>query len=513
MTIQAIVCWGARSRVALTVLALVAAVSGARFAHAQTPTSFLAGPWDGAVEVSGSMFPVRVVFTQTTAGWRGTADLPQMGVTGLPLASLRIEGELVRFELNMGTPALFDGRVQGPAMTGTFTQGGATGTFSLARAGVTAAAAPATPAPPPSAPVPPPPAPVVRTAPSASPSPARPATDLPYREVDLRVPNGDVSLAGTLSLPVGDGPFPAVVLITGSGPQNRDEEVVGFRIFGVIADQLARRGIAVYRYDDRGVGGSSGSLATSTTMDFAGDVTAIFARLAARPEIDPRRIGLLGHSEGGAVAAMVAAANQNVAFVVLMAPPGLRTDELLRQQAADDARASGAGESAVVRIMAAHRRATEAARTGASVETLTSAVKALLAAQYDGLPAAQRAVLGERDTFVDLNYRPAVTQLSSPQMRAMLDFNPLTSMRQVRCPALVLFGSLDRQVPPALNQAPVRTAFAGNPNATVKVHDRANHLFQAATTGLVSEYATLPKAFLPGFLDEISTWISAVVRR
>ncbi|MEO8071135.1 MAG: alpha/beta fold hydrolase, partial [Acidobacteriota bacterium] len=167
-------------------------------------------------------------------------------------------------------------------------------------------------------------------------------TSAQSRDIELTFASGSLTLGGTLTLPAGRGPFPAIVLLTGSGPQNRDEEIFGFRPFLVLATHLAQQGIAVLRYDDRGVGSSSGSVSNSTTSDFADDARAALALLAARPEIDKRRLGLLGHSEGAVVAALVAAQSPEIAFVVLMAPPAVRGSVLLRRQAVDAARLSGA---------------------------------------------------------------------------------------------------------------------------------------------------------------------------
>jgi len=376
--------------------------------------------------------------------------------------------------------AVFDGRIDGNSLAGTFTQGNASGTFLLTR-GVELTAAP----------TPPP----------------------PYREEEVRVSNGDITLAGTLTIPAGGGPFPAVVLITGSGPQDRDEDIFGFKVFRTIADHLTRQGVSVYRYDDRGVGSSTGSLNVATTADFAGDALAAVGMLRSRPDIDARRVGLLGHSEGATVAAIAAFRSADVAFVVTLASPGVRGDEVLRQQAADGARALGAGEEVVARIVAAHRQATDAVRMGQSAESLASVVMELVGAQYDSFPAAQRAAAGDRDAFVARTYRAGVAQLGTPWMRFMLDFDPAVALRLVRCPVLALFGSLDTQVVPSPNQANVRAALAGNADATVKSYDGANHLFQQARTGLVTEYATLEKAFVPGLLDDLSAWIRLVTGR
>jgi len=445
-------------------------------ARAQTLSLSLAGQWDGTVRVANRTLNIHVAFTQGLDGLHGTVDIPEQVATGLPLRAVKADGISVHFELATGgSPGVFDGTLDGEKMAGTFIQGAAVGSFSLAKA-------PATPPP-------------------------------PYREENVSVKSGDITLAGTLTIPQGAGPFPAAVLLTGSGPQDRDENVFGFKIFRAIADYLTRQGVAVYRYDDRGVGGSTGRLDVATTADFAGDALAAVAMLKAKPDIDRRHIGLLGHSEGATVAAIAASRSTDVTFTVLLAAPGLRGEEITRQQAADGARSLGADQEAIARIVAAHRKVTEAARANASGETLDSAVKELIGAQFDALPAGQRAAIGNRQAFIDRSYRQAAIQLTSPWMRFTLDFDPATALRQVRCPVLALFGRLDMQVPPSMNQTPVRMALAANPDATVKVYDGANHLFQLARTGLVTEYPTLDKAFVPGLLDDISAWIHRVAAR
>lgn len=335
----------------------------------------------------------------------------------------------------------------------------------------------------------------------------------PYRSEPLTVTNGDVTLAGTLTVPHGKGPFPAVVLLTGSGGQSRDEEVFGFKVFGVLADHLTRNGIAVYRHDDRGVGQSTGSIATSTTADFGDDALAGIARLASMPEIDPARIGLLGHSEGAAAAAIAAAKSPAVKFVVLLAGAALPGDVVTRRQAADGARAMGADAETVAKIEAAHRAMTEAVRRGATADEVAVALKALMTAQVEGAPPSQRAMVGDVPAWVEKNYRPHLAQISSPWMRFFTTFDPADALQKVTVPVFAAFGALDTQVLTELNEAPMRQALAGNARAAIKVYPEANHLFQRAKTGLVTEYATLEKAFLPGLLDDVTTWILTATRR
>jgi pimeloyl-ACP methyl ester carboxylesterase len=436
----------------------------------------IAGPWEGAIQVGATTLRMRVVFTETPAELRAAIDIPQQGASGLPLSAVaRIESN-IHFELpTPAARAVFDGRIAGNTISGTFAQGQVSGTFELTRI-----------------------------------APAGNVPRPPYVEHEIAVTNGPVRLAGTLTVPQGAGRFPLVVMITGSGPQNRDEDIVGFKIFQVIADRLARQGIAVYRYDDRGVGGSTGTLASATTPDFAGDALAALAALTSRTEIDPKRIGMLGHSEGATVAAIAASRSPQVSFVVLLAPPGARGEEMLRQQAIDIARGFGADDAATARVEAAHRNVTSLVLKKASAEEISTAVKDLVRAQYDTMPPGQRQALGEREAFVEKAYAQGVAQLQSPSMRFMVDFDHAAPLREVACPVLVLFGRLDAQVPPSLNEPPVRKALAGNRSATIAVLDGANHLFQAAKTGQVSEYPTLDKAFVPGFLDQIATWIGRV---
>jgi pimeloyl-ACP methyl ester carboxylesterase len=437
------------------------------------------GPWEGAIQVGAGTVRMRVVFTETPTEVRAVIDIPEQGAAGLPLAAVSRADSNIHFELpTPAARAVFDGRLSGNAISGTFAQGQVSGTFQL-----------------------------TRIAPPAS------APSVPYVEHEIAVTNGGVRLAGTLTVPRGAGPFPLVVMITGSGPQNRDEEILGFRIFQVIADHLARQGIVTYRYDDRGVGRSTGNIATATTPDFAGDALAALTALKARADIDPRRMGLLGHSEGATVAAIAASRSVDVSFAILLAPPGVRGEDALRQQAIDAARGLGGDDEAVARIDAAHRAVTSALLKNAPSEEIAAAVKELIRAQYDGMPATQRQAIGERDAFAEKAYAAAVAQLQSPWMRFMIDFDHAAPLQEVKCPVLVLFGRLDLQVPPGLNEQPVRKALAGNRAATITVLDRANHLFQAARTGQVSEYATLDKAFVPGFLDQIAAWIARVAAR
>jgi pimeloyl-ACP methyl ester carboxylesterase len=342
-----------------------------------------------------------------------------------------------------------------------------------------------------------------------APAPSAP----PYRVEPLAVTNGSVTLDGTLTFPGGSpGPVPAVVLLTGSGAQNRDEDVFGFKVFAVLADHLTRRGIAVYRHDDRGVGKSTGTMATATTEDFAADALAAVEKLRTIPGIDPKRVGLLGHSEGGLAAAIAAARSPDVAFIVMLAGSAVPGGQVLRQQARDFALANGATPAQVERILTAHRAATDAVLHAAPAEEQERTVRALVNAQVDAAPPAQVAALGDRAAYVERAVKSGLAQMTSPWMKFMLTFDPATALRQVRVPVFAAFGELDTQVPPSLHHEPMKAALAGNPRLTVTVYAGANHLFQQARTGQVAEYATLEKAFIPGLPDDLAKWILAAGR-
>jgi len=431
------------------------------------------GDWEGAIDVSGVSIGIRVVFAPAPEGLSAAIDIPQQGASGLPLQNVSFDGSRIHFELPTTVLAVFEGTLSSGSMSGTFTQGAASGRFLLTRV----ADVPAEPPP-------------------------------PYGVEEVRVTSEDVTLAGTLTIPEGRGPFPAVVLLTGSGAQTRDEEVAGFKIFGVLADHLTRRGIAVLRYDDRGVGGSTGSVALSTTEDFSHDALAAMAFLRSRSDIDAAHVGLIGHSEGGAVAALAATApDGRPAFIVMLAGTAVPGTEITRQQVTDAARLIGATDEQLAQILAAHTRVTELVGSGAPGEAVVDAVRALMRAQLEGRPPAAVAAIGDLDAFIDARIDVAVAGIVSPWSRFFMTFDPASALTRVQCPVLAILGGRDTQVPPWLHRPALERALSGNARATIHEYPTANHLFQEATTGQVTEYPRLDKAFVPGLLDDLSGWI------
>lgn len=331
--------------------------------------------------------------------------------------------------------------------------------------------------------------------------PQEPVEPLPYPAEEVRFANAqteDVILAGTFTRPATPGPHPAVVLISGSGPQDRDESVWEHRPFAVLADHLTRNGIAVLRYDDRGFGESTGNFANAVSADFATDTAAAVAWLQMRDDVDPDAIGLIGHSEGGLIAPMLGAGNDDIAFLVLLAAPGTTGRELILEQSIAMAEASGLDAEAIARIRETSEQVNDAAAADTSRRELVLALNEILTSERlaaMGVPEDQREMM--------------ISQLSRDWYRSLMRHDPLPWLEQLEQPVLAINGTLDLQVLHARNLAGIRRGLADNPDATVLALDGLNHLFQTAETGLIAEYATIEETFSPDALDLISDWINA----
>lgn len=450
-----------RTRTTLLICLLATSI-----AMAQAPASPVAGTWEGTLDAMGTKLRIGVAINASPDGsLQATMDSPDQGAFKLPLADVAFADGALRFTL-AAARGRFEGKLNeaGTEIAGTWTQGV--------------------------------PLPLVlkRVEKLSKPSrPQEPAPPFPYRTEEVSVPNaaGGSVLAGTLTLPPGAGPFPAAVLITGSGAQNRDEEIMGHKPFLVLADHLTRRGIAVLRYDDRGVGTSTGSFATATTEDFAGDALAVWQALRARPEIDPARVGLIGHSEGGLIAPMLASRNPAVAFIVMLAGPGVPGDQIMVRQSTSVLKASGAPDEVVTANIALQRQAF-----------------AILREEDDGARITERlnavTVPGGPETKARF-----VQQMQAPWLRFFARYDPAPALAKVACPVLAIWGTLDSQVEPDQNLPPAEAALkrGGNKDATLMRLPGLNHLLQSAKTGLPSEYARIEETMSPAALGLIADWI------
>ncbi|HRZ55086.1 MAG TPA: alpha/beta fold hydrolase [Candidatus Paceibacterota bacterium] len=343
--------------------------------------------------------------------------------------------------------------------------------------------------------------------------PQEPKKPYPYTEEEARIESGTptVTLAGTLTLPQGSGPHPAVVLITGSGAQDRDEAVMGHRPFLVLADSLTRRGIAVLRCDDRGVGKSTGDFARATASDFIQDTLAQVTWLARRPEINPRTVGLLGHSEGGIIAPRAAVQSTNVAFIVLLAGVGVPMEDLLIRQGQDIGRVMGADEATLARNTALQHAIFRVVREEKDAAAMETRIRQLINEQIASQTEAQRNAVGLTDAMIEGQIRMA----SSPWFRDLLTYDPHPTLRAVKCPVLAVNGEKDLQVSPRDNLAAIRKALADGGNYNVKTIEfpSLNHLFQTCKTGAISEYGQIEETCHPAVLKEVSTWILSTTAR
>jgi pimeloyl-ACP methyl ester carboxylesterase len=346
-----------------------------------------------------------------------------------------------------------------------------------------------------------------------APEPAPDPATLPYSVEDVSFPGSGegIELAGTLTLPEGPGPHPAIVLMSGSGAQDRDESlrpISALKPFAVIADALTRAGVAVLRYDDRGVGGSTGDYAAATVEELAADGAAALDYLRTREEIDTERIGVLGHSEGGLYTAMLAARDPAIAFVVAMATPVADGVSLIVEQRAAILRAAGGSEEEVAQDREFAARAMPLARDG-DREGFVAAARDYFSGLYERLTEEEQALAGDREAFLERQVK-ALDRLLSDYARSLLAYDPAPDWAEVGVPVLGLYGANDVQVVLDQNEPALREALerGGGTNLTVVVFPDANHLFQASETGSVTEYSTLAPEFTADFLPTLVGWVS-----
>lgn len=348
--------------------------------------------------------------------------------------------------------------------------------------------------------------------------PQVPKKPYPYREREVTVKNSaaGIQLAGTLTIPESDRPCAAVLLISGSGPQDRDEAILGHQPFLVLADYLTRRGIVVLRLDDRGVGGSTGDSQNSTTNDLAADTLAAVEFLKSCPEVDPQRIGLVGHSEGGLIAPLAASRSSDVRFIVMVAGPGVTGEEILYEQGDLIVRAGGGGDAAakfqrvlqekLFAIVKEFARETAAAPGGTSPDTADVEKKLVVAATGLSalLPEEQRKAAEERAAG-------QARMMVTPWFRYFLSYDPRPTLAKVRCPVLAIFGERDLQVSPKQNLPAIEQALkaGGNTEYTLRELPELNHLLQTCQTGSPAEYGRIEETIAPAALAVIGDWISA----
>ncbi|MES2555902.1 MAG: alpha/beta fold hydrolase [Bacteroidota bacterium] len=442
------------------------------------------GHWYGELSVSGMKLPLVFHITKTDQGYTSTMDSPNQKAIGIAVDKTEINGDSVVLDLT-AIAARYEGKLNaGQKIIGVFHQGGQSLDLVLGHDATL----------------------------SAMPNrPQQPQEPFPYytEEVTFENKSAGVTLAGTLSLPAKKGKYPVVVLISGSGPQDRNETILNHEPFAVIADYLTRNGVGVLRYDDRGVAKSTGNFGLATTTDFSTDAEAAVNYLKQRKEVNKSKIGLVGHSEGGIIAPMVAARNKDVAFIIMLAGPGLPGSEILALQQALIGRADGVSEVDIEQNAAISKGIFEIIAKEQDASTTTRELELFLKTQLEALPDSLKN--GSTEKMVD----EVLAGVDNPWMKEFILYDPRPALRKVTCPVLAMNGSKDLQVPAKENIEAIEKAInegfleRGKTEKHVEyiILDGLNHLFQECETGSPSEYEEIAQTFSPKALEKMLEWM------
>lgn len=432
----------------------------------------IVGTWKGKLSLPTGQLTIVFNITRDDGGYKATCDSPDQGAKGIPTQSTTFAGSTLTIQIP-AINASYEGKLKEDGKVhGTFTQGIPL-TLVLGKGEIEKPKRPQEPQPP-----------------------------FAYRTEDVTFGNEEagITLAGTLSLPQTGSRFPAVVLITGSGAQSRDEELMGHKPFLVIADYLTRNGIAVLRFDDRGTAQSGGNFDTSTSIDFATDVAAALRYLGSRKEINPKKTGLLGHSEGGSIAFMQGAKNRNIAFIVSLASPGVKGDSLMLKQVEAISKSQGMRD-AVWQMQAPVFRNRYA--------LLTQDKSADLLKQELYEDAMKYIPTGTANDNLKKQIEREIDTMTTPWYIQFIQHNPTNDLRNITCPVFAVNGEKDIQVDAAVNLKAIEDNIRSNGNrkVTTKSYPGLNHLFQHCRQCTVGEYGQLEETISPEVLKDIASWI------
>ena len=443
----------------------------------------ITGQWNGVLSFQSIELRLIIHITQESNGYSATLDSPDQGANGLPASSVDFKNDSLFFSIN-NLGVAYQGLLgTDEIIKGTFTQNGQSLPLNLSREEI---------------------------AKKEIKRPQEPTEPYPYYVEDLIIQHQseDHQLAATLTLPNKDGSFPVAILISGSGPQNRNEELLNHKPFLVIADYLTRNGIGVLRFDDRGVAQSTGNFEAATSADFATDVESIIHYLKTRADIDTSQIGLIGHSEGGLIAPMVAAESDDVAFIVMLAGPGVSGYDILLAQSRLISAADGTDQKQLDLELDLLQGALDIIKSENDPVLVKEKVSDYLKARKSII--SQIAPSEDIDTYI----RSFAEQTTSPWYQFFISYDPGTSLRQTTCAVLALNGDKDLQVPADMNLSKIEEHLkaAGNANFTIKSLSNLNHLFQECSTGSPSEYADIEQTFSPTALALMKDWIIEQVK-
>jgi len=442
--------------------------------HAQKDVTKPIGNWSGKLDVMGSKLEIIFKISKNEDGKLSSKlDVPLQGAKDLPVSETLLKGDSLSLSVAMILGKFTGKFTNDSTINGSWKQAGTTFPLILKKTNaITVLKRPQTPKEP-----------------------------FPYVSENVEYVNkkSGFKLAGTLTLPENVKNCPAAILISGSGAQDRDETLYEHKPFLVIADFLTRNGIAVLRVDDRGVGGSEGNIKDATSEDFAEDVMAGVEFLKGRNEINSAKIGLIGHSEGGIIAPMVAAQSKDIAYIVLLAGPGINGEEILYLQGELINKAAGLTDDQIAKNRNLQKSIVNIIQNGAdSLKQTEKLQEAFSTGMFASMNDDQKKAIVSQ-----------INSANTPWFRFFLAYNPYPTLMQLKCPLLALIGSKDLQVPPKQNLTAIEKALkeGGNQHFKTIEIDGVNHLFQNCKTGAVIEYAEIEETFSPEVLDILKKWI------
>ena len=423
------------------------------------------GSWKGDLRIQQQVLPL-IFHLQKTGYWQGTMESPAQNSGKIKLSSIYVTQDSLFVEVKQ-IGLSFRGKLDDDHIDGEVKQGGMVFKMLMKRHQEVAPSRPQTPKAPYS-----------------------------YDTVEVTFKNAydGTALAGTISKPKGKGPYPAVALVTGSGPQDRDETIENHKPFKVIADYLSKQGIVVLRYDDRGIGKSSGDFNSSTTGDFSKDALAALAFLKKQPQVDSSKIGIIGHSEGGLIAMLLAGQQvDDLSFIVSLAGPAIAMDSLMLLQA-----------GLVGKSLGVEMSSTELARIKRNYAIVASDLN-----DVDALKAIRenmKAVKGTNSPAFNLELASMLT----PWYRYFMRINPIPFIQDISIPVFGAYGSHDIQVPMGVNMESLSDNLPANSRNSLKGYEGLNHLFQQSKTGSIAEYGELTESFNETVLADIVRWIKSL---
>ncbi|AFH48114.1 Alpha/beta superfamily hydrolase [Ignavibacterium album JCM 16511] len=446
----------------------------------------LSGSWSGKLKLpNGIQLTVVFNINYLDEKYSATLDSPDQGIKGIPCGEVQVTNDSISIDV----PAIvgsYKGKINSVAKTisGIWSQSGSSFELNLEYS-------------------------KEYTGPNR---PQEPKPPFPYNSEDVKFFNekDSITLAGTFAYPKEGEKFPAVILISGSGAQNRDEEIFNHKPFLVISDFLTKNGFAVLRFDDRGFGESEGSHSLATTYDFAEDVRAAVKYLKSRKEVDKNKIGLIGHSEGAMIASIVASTDNEIAFIILMAGPGLPGDSILYLQTELIYKAEGESEEKIREKLTRLREVYSILKSDYSESEMKEKLKVKYQQQFEKMSDEEKQRFGDLNTYMEMEIRIA----TSPWFRTFLKFDPRPFLEKIKCPVLAINGEKDLQIPSQKNLPAIEKALkqGGNKNFLVKELPGLNHLFQTSSFGTIGEYGVIEETISPVALDTMLNWLKEILK-